>query len=236
VRREKTASLQSMYWGLLVFGLVSAVVGYFGPWVFHRAAALTVTGFELSWFAKFFPQVGSGSVPVKREQFFAPLVAASLLCGLWINRFARWSIVPRILMTGVAASLLLLALPPYDFFLAPEYRRQLMLVAAALAMAPLTLLARGLPRCVWAGLFALLALMGSSLAQIQFVRLRPLVVALYGGPVGLGWGAIACTAGFVSILVLGILSGSVRAEAAPGEGTSLRDLASLGWDSRERDA
>jgi hypothetical protein len=212
------------------------VVGYFGPWVFHRSAALTVTGFELSWFAKFFPQVGSGSVPVKREQFFAPLVAASLLCGLWINRFARWSILPRILMTGVAALPIFLVLPPYGFFLAPEYRRQLILVAAGLAMVPLTLLAHGLSRRAWAGLFALLALMGSSLAQIQFVRLRPLVVALYGDPVGLGWGAIACTAGFVSILVLGILSGFVAVEAEPGEGTSPGDLAPLGRDSRDRDA
>jgi hypothetical protein len=196
-----------VYWGLLLLGLALAVVGYFGPWIDHQTAALTVTGFELSWFAKFFPEVDGGVVPVRREQFYVPLVAATLLSGLWINRSGRRPVLFRILLTGLIALPLLLALPPYDFFFAPEYRRQLLLVAAGVVLVPLTLLARWLPRRVWSGLFALLALSGGSLALVQFVRLRPLVVTLYGGPVGLGWGTIVCCAGFALLSVLGVLSG-----------------------------
>ena len=209
----RTRSLQSVYWGLLFFGLILALAGYFGPWVYHRTAALTVTGFELSWFAKFFPQVGSGVVPVQREQFYVPLVTAGLLWGLWINRSVDWPVFPRVLLTGLAALPLLLALPPYDFFFAPEYQRQLLLVATGMVLTPLTLLGRWLPRRVWGGLLALLALMGASMALRQFLRLRPLVAALYGSPVGLGWGAILCVVGFALLLVLGVLAGSVSARA-----------------------
>jgi len=39
----------------------------------------------------------------------------------------------------------------------------------------------------------------------QFALLRPLVVALYGAPLGLGWGLIACVAGFALLLAGGAL-------------------------------
>jgi hypothetical protein len=191
----------------LLLGLVLALVGYFGPWVYHRTAALTVTGFELSWFSKFFPQVGSGVVSIQRERFFVPIVVAGLLWGLWINRLAERPILHRVLLTGLAELLFVLALPPYDFFLTPEYRRQLLLVAGGMALIPLTLLGRVLPGRVWGGLFALLSLAGGGPALMQFLRLRPLVVSLYGGPVGLGWGAIACVTGFGVLAVLGLYVG-----------------------------
>jgi hypothetical protein len=166
-----------------------------------------VTGFELSWFGKFFPQVGSGVVSIQRERFFIPVVAAGLLWGLWINRLSERPISHRVLLTGPAVLLLLLALPPYDFFLTPEYRRQLLLVAGGMVLIPLTLLGRGLPARAWGGLFALLSLAGGGPALMQFLRLRPLVVSLYGGPVGLGWGAIACVVGFAALAVLGLYVG-----------------------------
>jgi hypothetical protein len=206
-QRGRTASLQSLYWGLLLLGLVLALVGYFGPWVYHRTAALTVTGFELSWFSKFFPQVGSGVVSIQRERFFVPVVTAAILWGLWINRLAELPIFHRVLLTGPAALLLLLVLPPYDFFLTPEYRPQLLLAVGGMALIPLTLLGRVLPGRAWGGLFALLSLTGGSLALTQFLRLRPLVVSLHGSPVGLGWGAITCVAGFAALAALGFCVG-----------------------------
>lgn len=207
LQSDRTSSLQSLYWGLLLLGLALALVGYFGPWVYHRTAALTVTGFELSWFSKFFPQVGSGVVSIQRERFFVPVVAAGLLWGLWINRLAELPISHRVLLTGPAALLFLLILPPYDFFLTPEYRRQLLLAIGGMALIPLTLLGCVLPGRAWGGLFALLSLAGGGLALTQFLRLRPLVVSLYGSPVGLGWGAIACVAGFATLAVLGLYVG-----------------------------
>ncbi|HEY68130.1 MAG TPA: hypothetical protein G4N97_07665, partial [Thermoflexia bacterium] len=65
-----------------LFGLVLVIAGYFGPWVGHKTAALTVTGPELSEFAKLFPQVQGGVVPVIRALFLTPLVAAAILLGL----------------------------------------------------------------------------------------------------------------------------------------------------------
>ena len=65
--------------GVRFLGLVLILVGYFGPWVPHRTAALAVTGLELAEFAKFFPQVQGGVVSITRELFYLPLVVAFIL-------------------------------------------------------------------------------------------------------------------------------------------------------------
>ncbi len=186
---------------LLVLGLVLTLIvaGYFGPWVDHKTAALTVTGFELAEFAKFFPQVQGGMVPVTRELFLAPLVAAAILLGLLAQ--------PTNKLTILAAALLALAAwPPYQFLLAPQYRGQLILAAIGLLLVLLTPLARRLPRRARGVLVALLALAGAVPALWQFVLLRPLVVTLYNEPFGLGWGLVVCAAGWALFLIYGVLA------------------------------
>ena len=194
---------------LPLLGIVLAVVGYFGPWVPHQTAALTVTGSELAWFAKFFPQVREGTVAVRRELFCAPPIIAAVLLGLWARQLdlrplVRWGAV------ALAVLIALAALPIYDSPFSAEYRPTLLLTIAGVVMVFLSPLAHRLDRRVYGALFALLAVGGIVPALWQFVRLRPLVVALYGSAIGLGWGLVACALGFVLLLVGGILIAAAK--------------------------
>jgi len=196
------------FW-LRLLGLVFIIVGYFGSWVPHKTAALTVTGFELAEFAKLLPQVQDGVVPVTRELFLAPLIAAAILLGF----LAQPANQPTNKLLILAAILLALAaLPPYQFFLAPQYRRQLILATGGLLLVLLTSLARRLPRRARGVLIVLLALAGAVPALWQFALLHPLVVALYNEPLGLGWGLDTCTAGFALLLVSGVLNIAINGQ------------------------
>jgi len=202
---------------LYVLGLLCAAVGYLGPWVPHKTAALSVTGLELAEFAKFFPQVQGGGIAIARELFYLPLVTACVLAALFAGRSTvRWV---RLAVPLLVDGLLVVALLPYSIVnglrqalavrssvvLDPQYVGQLRLVVVGAAFILLAPLARRLPARLQGVLVALLALAGALPALWQFARLRPLVAALYARPLGLGWGLIACAAGFAVLLVWGIL-------------------------------
>jgi hypothetical protein len=202
---------------LLRLGLVLVVAGYFGPWVPHKTAALTVTGFELAEFAKFFPQVQGGTVPLTRALFYLPLVTAlilfAFLAGRSTIRLARMIgppflaillvgvLLPYSVVDAVRQALIVHSPPVFD----PQYTKQTVLVIVGVGLALLSPLARRLSRRASGILVALLALGGAVPPLWQFALLRPLVVALYNEPLGLSWGLIACTAGFVLLLLSGIL-------------------------------
>jgi hypothetical protein len=186
-----------------LFGLLLALVGYFGPWVPHRTAALTVTGYELAEFAKFFPQVQEHLVPVTSSLLLTPVIAGGALVGLLVHGNARRVIV-RLVATGLSILLVLAAMPPYEYLQAPEYRGHLILAAVGLLFVFLSSLAGRLSRLVRPLLAAVLALMGASCALWQFRLLHPLIVRLYGQPVGLGWGLVTCVAGFALLLLSAI--------------------------------
>ena len=180
---------------LPLLALTVALVGFFGPWIPHKTAALTVTGFELSELAKFFPEVQTGAVRLVRTLFLAPLTAVSVLLGIWVHAYASRRAV-RILLTALAALVALAALPPYESLRAPDYAGQLGLALGGALLVLLTPLTRRIGgRTRWIAI-ALLALAGAVGPLSQFVVLRPLVRALYNQPLGLGWGLVACVAGF----------------------------------------
>ena len=181
------------FW-LRLLGLIIIVTGYFGPWVAHETAALTVTGFELAHLTR----LQGSPASLTPELFLTPLVAAAILLGLLANQPTNK------LLTLAAALLALAVLPPYQFILDAQYRGQLALAAGGLLLVLLTPLARWLPRRAWTVLVALVALAGAIPALWQFALLRPLIVALYNRPLDLGWGLITCTAGFALLLISSI--------------------------------
>jgi len=223
VIRHSPFAIRHSPFAIRLVGLVLVAVGYFGPWVPHKTAALTVTGFELAEFAKFFPQVQGGVVPVTRVLFYFPLVVASILLNLFVGRstvcFVRW------VVALCTAGLLLVALLPFSvvesarhslatgvaFAVDPPYARQLALVVVGIALTLLAPLAGRLPRRVQSVLIILLALVGAVPALRQFAILRPLVAALYDEPLGLGWGLIACGVGF-GLLLLSVVFALVSPE------------------------
>ena len=214
---------------LVWLGLVLGIVGYFGPWVDHATAALTVTGFEMAEFCKFFPQVQGGTLQLTRALFYLPLVTAAILLALAVGRSnarcGRW-IVPLCIAVTLLAALL-----PYSvvdglrqaiaagapFVPDPQYARQTVLVVAGVLLVLLSPLARRIATRAWGLALVLLALVGAVPALVQFARLRPLVVALYDRPPGLGWGLVTCVAGFALLLAAGILAvvRPRRAESPP---------------------
>jgi hypothetical protein len=77
----------------------------------HRAAGLIVLGLDLAEYVKFLPQVSGGQIWLAREQFYLPLVAASLSCSLIASRGVLPRPVRWILGLG-AIPLALAMLPP----------------------------------------------------------------------------------------------------------------------------
>ncbi len=175
---------------------VLIVVGFFSPWVAHRTAALTVTGYELSEFAKFFPQVQAGTAPVRRGLFVTALFGGVISLALVVQRSKARSLV-RLSVTALAVLLGLSALPPYQALFEPAYRLQLTLVAAGLLLTGLTPLTGQLSRPVRGTLFLLVTLAGGIPAVWQYVVLRPLIAGVYGARSLPGWGLIVCVIGLL---------------------------------------
>jgi hypothetical protein len=178
-------------------------VGFFGPWIPHQTAALTVTGYELSEFAKFFPQVQGGAVPITRALFITPLLAAGVAVGVLVHRRGVSSLL-RLVGTGWGLLLAALALPPLQFALDPPYRLQLILVMAGALLILLTTTLGHLSRRVRGGLLTVTALVGLVPALWQALLLRPLVVGLYDARIAPGWGVLICWGGLAMLALIGI--------------------------------
>jgi hypothetical protein len=187
-----------MRWGLSFVGIALAVVGYFGPWIPHETAALTVPGSELSWFAKSF------GLPL-REFFVLPLVVAAVLFSLVAQRLVVRSLA-RLGVIAFGGLLVLASVPVYDSILASEYRGQLVLTAVGVVLVLLTGFSPRLSRHTWGALVVLLALGGIVPALWRFLTFRPRVAALYDDALGVGWGLVLCVTGFALLLVCGLLA------------------------------
>ncbi len=190
--------------GLLAWlGLALALVGALGPWIPHQTAALTVTGFELSEWAKFFPQVQGGTVRVMRELFVLPVAAVAVEAALLANTGSRRPAV-RIVATMLGIGLALAVLPPYPFLRDAAYRGRLVLSLAGALAVLASPGAAWLPRLVVRVLVVAVAAAGAAFPVWQFARLHPLFVALYDAPVGIGWGVWVCPLGFALVASLSL--------------------------------
>ena len=201
-----------------IAGLLLALVGYTSPWIPHETVALTVTGLELAEFAKFFPQVQGGVVPITRALFYVPFVAILALMAFFVSRsagrFGRW------ITSLCAAALVLVTLLPYSviesarhalaigsaFVVDPPYKKQLVLLIVGAILTLLAPLARRFPPQVQSILLVFLALVGIIPATWQFVVLRSLAITLYDSPLGWGWGLSVCLLGFGLLLLSGVSS------------------------------
>jgi len=178
------------------------VVGFFGPWIAHKTAALTVTGYELSEFAKFFPQIQGGAVPVRRGLFVMPLLAGTVSLALVVN-CSRATPVWRFAATGLLTVVATSVVPPFQAISAPPYRLQLAIVAAGVILTVASLLTPRLSERTRGALLATLALAGSAPALWQSVLLHPLASNLYGVTTRPGWGVLTCVAGAAMLLFVG---------------------------------
>jgi hypothetical protein len=207
---------QNVDFRLYLLGTLLVIGGCFGPWVPHKTAALTVTGYELAEFAKFFPEVQGGVINIHRPLFYLPFVAALLLVAVFAGRSAARFV--RLAVPLCVVAVFLATLLPYSVVdgvrqaltartamaLDPNVKGQLVLLVAGVVLAVAAPLARRLSRRALGLVVALMALGGVVPALWQYALLRPLVVGLYGVPLTVGWGMIVCVAGAVVLVFSGV--------------------------------
>jgi len=189
-------------------GIALALIGYWGPWVNHKTAALVLSGLDMAEFVKFLPGVQDGSEFMIRELFCLPPLAAALCLALIAShqprRYPLWA---RAIMMTAAVVLAIIVLPPYPFILqalgSEEFRRQFLMGAGCLAAIAALLFYRRLPRAAVAGLLIVASLAGAIPPLWQFLSIRGALDSVYGQPIHVGWGLWLMAAGFLIVAGVG---------------------------------
>jgi len=161
---------------LLPIGWLLAAVGYYGAWIGHPTAALTLSGVDMGEFVKFLPGVLDGLLPVIRLFFYLPpfavVVTVALLAGSRRLRYP-WPLQTLFVVPAIPVSLQLL--PPAwspASLLTAEFRLQMMaLLFSWLLLAGFWLLGR-LPSWLIGSLSTALALAAAGALFVLRNRFR----------------------------------------------------------------
>lgn len=191
-------------WWMALLGVGLVLIGVWGAWVPHRAAALVLSGWDLAEYVKFLP--GTSTV---RELFYLPVWCAGLVLAVLAVQ-PTIGLVTRAALIAVALGLMLAILPPYPHLLngyqSAEFRWRFILGTCGV------LLVLGfLPASRWlqsdasftnglAGrLLLLLALVGVFPALWQYLDIRGVIETVYGARLGWSWGVLVFVGGWVLV-------------------------------------
>ncbi len=191
---------------MLILAGVLGLAGYYGPWVPHKAAGLVIIGLDLAEYVKFLPQFAAGQIPIRRELFYMPLVAASVTASLLASRRSLPA-AARVLCGLAAIPLALAMLPPAwspGVLALPEFRLQVLMILGCFAMLPAVVVTRRLPDRVVLGIIALLAVTAAVWPIWGFLQVLPPISALYRRLLRPGWGFWASLAGWLAMALLAI--------------------------------
>lgn len=180
---------------------VLALAGYFAPWIAHRTAALSLNGWELTTWAKPLPEVRTGALRLRADWLYAPLAAVGVGLALAGGRYGPRE--PRGWLLRLAgAAVCLLALPQYPQILSayrndPEFGPPFYLAVVGVVTCLATAFTWWLP-ARWRALPSVpVAAAGAYYAPAMFAALLPAVGAVYGEPIGFGWGTWLMIGAFV---------------------------------------
>jgi hypothetical protein len=194
----------------LWLGLILIGAGYFGPWVWHKAAGLVLSADDLGEWIKFLPAWRSGQLAVTRELFYLPIWLTAIGLGLQAGRTPSrfWKIVGL----ALAVILVLTPLPKYPELLGayrePEFMATFWATLLALLLTVgLTFFGARIPERVVAGLWILIGVSAALFAPWMFGRAMPDIERLYH--YAIGWGFFAAISGGVLLIAVGVL-GLVR--------------------------
>jgi hypothetical protein len=189
---------------VLILGLALAIVGYFGPWVDHKTAALVLTGQDMGEFVKFLPEVRAGTAPMVREFFYLPPFAAALgLILLLASKRLAYPLPIRAVMLVAVLGLAWAMLPPVwtpQLLVTAEFRKQTGAIVLCLLLLIVHPVLRSLPLRLTAVALIGLALLGTVPPLWQFFAIREAVNRAYGWPVQLGWGLGGTVLGFLVVM------------------------------------
>jgi len=206
---------------VLVLGLALAIMGYFGPWVDHKTAALVLTGQDMGEFVKFLPEVRAGTASMIREFFYLPPFAAALgLILLMPSKRLAYPLPVRAVMLVAVLGLAWAMLPPVwtpQLLVTAEFRKQTGAIVFCLLLLIVHPVLRSLTsrRChepaacpehgrregLTAVALMVLALLGTVPPLWQFFAIREAVNRAYGWPVQVGWGLWVTVLGFLIVMV-----------------------------------
>ena len=208
-RSARSGSRLAMVRLLLPLGWLLAAAGYYGPWIDHATAALTLSGIDMAEFVKFLPAVQDGTLAVVRQLFYLPPVAVVVGVALLVasRRLAYpWPLRLLALILSVPISLQLL--PPAwspSSLATPEFRLQALALGLCWLLLAASWLLGRLPTWLSGPLTALLALASGVLPTWQLLLVKPQVDAVYGTAPSLGWGFFLCLAGLAIMALAGAL-------------------------------
>jgi len=205
-------------WWMGMSGLLVALVGVWGVWVPHRVVALTLSGWDLTEFVKFLPDVA-----VVRECFYLPVwcvvIALGVMSGQRAEEMTRrrdrvWVIVQKTIAWLVALGLAVTILPPYPHLLngyrLAEFRWRFVLGLGGCLWVLVSAVNRRWPSRVVGGALVGLALLGTVPALWQFWQVRDPTAAIYGTPLAWGWGIGALLLGWGLVGFVGVRSMLLR--------------------------
>jgi hypothetical protein len=193
-------------WLAIFLASLIGLIGYYGPWVPHKAAGLVVIGLDLAEYVKFIPEVASGRIALRREMFYLPLFATSVGASLSASRrvlplWIRW------LMAFIAIPLALAMLPPAwnpAILLLPEFRLQTLAIAFCLILLPGVMVLRSVPDRPILIVVGLLSLSAAIAPAWGYVQVHAAIETLYRQPLALGWGFWLCAGGFLAAAFISI--------------------------------
>lgn len=203
---------------LLPVGWALAAIGYYGAWIAHETAALTLSGVDMGEFVKFLPGVLDGSLDIIRQVLYLPpfavVVSVALLVG---SQRLRYPWVFQWLVVVLAVPVSLQLLPPawsVASLTSPEFRAQTIALGFSwLLLAGFWLWGR-LPAWLTGTASAILCLAAIALSAWQFLMAKPAIDNVYGTPPSIGWGFYLCMAGLL-LIALGSVILAVRARRPP---------------------
>jgi hypothetical protein len=192
-------------WLWLALFLIGA--GYFGPWVWHKAAGLNLSADDLGEWIKFLPAWKLGQLPVMRELFYLPIWLTSIGLGLMAGRIKAWPW--KLVVLALSLVLVLTPLPKYPELLSayrePEFRLTFWATMVALTMSVIFAFFGGrLPDRVEASLWIVIGIAAALFAPWMFGRAMPDIDRLYH--YSIGWGSVAVVlGGLLAALIGGML-------------------------------
>lgn len=196
-KATRAAMIRWLGWG----GLALAGIGYWGPWVGHKAAALVLLGLDLGEFVKFLPQVRSGALGLQREVFYLPAIALSLMVtATAYRRYTGLGRKARCVLSAIAISVALAMLPPAwtpTLLQTAEFRLQTGIITACVLLALTGPIWCRLPHDLLGGATIAMAMLAAIVPLWQFVRVLPAIQIAYGRPPTIGWGPVVMVVGWL---------------------------------------
>ena len=192
---------------LVWLALLLMGAGYFGPWVWHKAAGLVLSADDLGEWIKFLPTLRTGQLPVMRELFYLPIWLTAIGLGLQAGRLK--SRLAKLAVWSISLILVLTPLPKYPELLGayrePEFAPTFWATVAALVLSTVfALFSSRLPDRFVAALWIAIGVSAALFAPWMFGRALPDIDRLYH--FAIGWGVVAEVLGGTLLAAVGVWS------------------------------